>query len=516
LLATTLALLGAVIGSIALTVAIDRGSRERFDITLDVFESVIADQVDGFRIVSFGLPALLGAEGDGLTVDFIDELVSDRAGAAALVGALPVEGFAGIGLIVYEATGEPQPLMLPSLQGLDDSDLLLPDVLAVADDARATGRNVISEPIEIGDGVRYAYAVPTTSDVVVVEILDPNVLISNAGIRNGVRAVEAVALDEATARVVGSTGAVPAGAAPYTTLEVRLFGRDLLIDAYPGEGFESPNGAIPGISGLVLGLLIAGLIYVVGVVNRRHTNEQAERLELARQINEDKDRFIAAVSHELRTPLTSVVGLADELADGLGDFELGQVHELIAIMAQESHEMSLLVEDLLVAARLEEGVVTARPEVVDLVDQVDRVILGLGTAGNSIRVEATDIVAWADPLRLRQIIRNLIANALRHGGPDVEVRIGRGGDVAFVEVVDNGAPVPASARQRMFEPYYRSAVVRGQAPSVGLGLSVSHQLTKLMGGDLSYDYLDGWGVFRLEVPRSAAADVSLGRVAVPG
>lgn len=68
----------------------------------------------------------------------------------------------------------------------------------------------------------------------------------------------------------------------------------------------------------------------------------------------------------------------------------------------------------------------------------------------------------------------------------------------------------------MFEAYYRSAVVRGQAPSVGLGLSVSYRLTKLMGGDLSYDYVDGWGVFRLELPLFAEVEAPSAKVSATG
>ncbi len=516
LLATVLALTVSLGGSVLLTRAIDNGNQERFDITLDVFESVIRDQIDGYRIVSFGLPALLGASDDGRSVDFVGQYVGDRMAGAALIGALPVEGFAGVGLLDFGAgSEEPQPVMLPSLRNLDDSVLLIPEVSTVAKAAHETRRNVLSEPIDLPGGTVYAYAVPTTGEVVVVELLDPEVLVSKAGVRNGVRAVEAVAKDVETGQIVGSTDSVPADADPNSALEASLFGRELLIEVYPGAGFDWERSWLPGVSLGALWFLIAGLIYVVGVVNRRRMIEQGERLALARQVNEDKDRFIAAVSHELRTPLTSVVGLADELTDSLSEFGVDQIHELIGIMAQESHEMSLLVEDLLVAARLEEGVVEPCPEVVRVQDQITMVVAGLGAGGSSVEVEPTDATAWADPLRLRQVIRNLVTNALRHGGPSVRIRVRSDATTTVVEVSDDGAPVPADARSRMFEPYYRSAVSRGQAPSVGLGLSVSHGLARLMDGALSYTYESGWSVFRLDLPaatrrQDAPAEVVVG------
>jgi signal transduction histidine kinase len=299
--------------------------------------------------------------------------------------------------------------------------------------------------------------------------------------------------------VVGATAAVPAGAAPYRVIDLSLLGRPLRLDVYPGTGAEWQTGWIPGLAAGALIAAIAVLVYIMGVVNRRRSIEQEERVRLAREIAQDKDRFIAAISHELRTPLTSVVGLADELSAGMGDFELDQIHELISIMAQESGEVALLVEDLLVAARAEGGMVVIRPEIVDVDLEVARVRAAIEADGNIVTPQS-HVSVWADPLRLRQILRNLITNGLRHGGPIVEVSASTDGRKTIIEVRDNGAGITGEARTRMFEPYYRSAAVRGQAPSVGLGLAVSYQLARLMDGQLSYEHINGWGVFRLEFP----------------
>ena len=107
-----------------------------------------------------------------------------------------------------------------------------------------------------------------------------------------------------------------------------------------------------------------------------------------------------------------------------------------------------------------------------------------------------------------------MTNALRHGGPRVEVRVTSDATTTVIEVSDNGEPVPAEARSRMFEPYYRSADLRGREPSVGLGLSVSHALARLMEGALSYAYESGRSVFRLELPAAARRAPAPAEVAV--
>ena len=218
------------------------------------------------------------------------------------------------------------------------------------------------------------------------------------------------------------------------------------------------------------------------------------------QTNTDKDRFIAAVSHELRTPLTSVVGLADELKDRIDAFDRDQVVDLIALLAQESHEMALIVEDLLVAARAEDGTVVIRPEALDIDEQIVAVCAGLGDLDTTISILPSNATVWADPLRFRQIIRNLIMNAVRHGGPFVEIAVHHDQTITAVEIRDDGLGLHGDHRSRVFGPYYRSAVVRGQAPSTGLGLSVAHSLARSMDGTVTYRFDEGWSVFRVELP----------------
>ncbi|MFO7548957.1 MAG: HAMP domain-containing sensor histidine kinase [Acidimicrobiia bacterium] len=215
---------------------------------------------------------------------------------------------------------------------------------------------------------------------------------------------------------------------------------------------------------------------------------------------EAKNRFIASVSHELRTPLTVVVGLASELADGDGLSPIDR-SELMRLIASQSREMQYIIEDLLVSARADIGAVTVGSQPVDLVEQTYAVVSELGSEPEAVAIEGVVPPADADPVRVRQIIRNLIVNANRYGGPHRRVVLSsRDGAVVF-EMRDDGTPLPAEDRDRIFAPYERAHDRPGVTASVGLGLSVSRQLARLMGGELVYDH-DGETVFRLTLPVS--------------
>src|SRR5690606_17296957 len=113
-------------------------------------------------------------------------------------------------------------------------------------------------------------------------------------------------------------------------------------------------------------------------------------------------------------------------------------------------------------------------------------------------------VVRGDAGRISQIIRNLTTNAVRHGGPEVEVEVGHGAGTGWLEVRDSGAGVDPDVAARIFTPF----ATTGQPGSTGLGLAVSHQLAQAMGGRLIYVRRDGWTVFRLELPAATAASIS--------
>ncbi len=223
-----------------------------------------------------------------------------------------------------------------------------------------------------------------------------------------------------------------------------------------------------------------------------------------RSLVASKDEFIATVSHELRTPLTAVVGLAEELRERFDDFSRSEVDEFVRLLVAESADVAHIVEDLLVAARTDLGSLAMSIEEVDVGGAVHA---AAGDAPNVPVVWASeagrDVTVRADPLRLRQILRNLIANAVRYGGPTVRVVVAGGPEVT-VEVRDDGPALRADERALIFEPYHGAPTAPGRPGSVGLGLTVSRRLARLMGGDVEYHHDGAEAIFRLRLPAAPA------------
>lgn len=228
-----------------------------------------------------------------------------------------------------------------------------------------------------------------------------------------------------------------------------------------------------------------------------------------------KDSFVASVSHELRTPLTVVTGMAHELNERWMDLSDSELAEFTRLLVEQSQDMSDLIEDLLVAARANIGNVAVRNEPIELDRQIENVLAGFANVGSvDIRVKLEPGIVDADPIRVRQIVRNLITNAIRYGGRNVSVEMGSTAGARFVDVADDGPGIPVEDRERIFEAYERAHHTAGQPGSVGLGLTVSRTLAELMGGSLTYRFVDR-SVFRLELSRDVAMEKQR-RDAVPG
>jgi signal transduction histidine kinase len=214
-----------------------------------------------------------------------------------------------------------------------------------------------------------------------------------------------------------------------------------------------------------------------------------------------KDEFVASVSHELRTPLTAVVGFARELAETPERFTPAEVADMIRTIADQSCDVAAIIDDLLVAARAEIGRIRLLTEKVDLRSEVRAASQTLSEKAKRIQMPRETAVAMGDRLRVRQILRNLLVNAVRHGGPDVVVQIKSENVMVGVSVADDGPGIPPQHREHLFDPYFHGDAIKGQPASIGLGLTVSRQLARMMGGDLSYQEADRGSTFRLLLPR---------------
>ncbi|MGE0217834.1 sensor histidine kinase [Mycolicibacterium sp.] len=232
----------------------------------------------------------------------------------------------------------------------------------------------------------------------------------------------------------------------------------------------------------------------------------------ARSSEDRMRRFITDASHELRTPLTTIRGFAELYRQGAAR----DVEMLMSRIESESRRMGLLVEDLLLLARLD----AQRPLEQHRVD-----LLALATDAvhdaqsiapkRRIGVEVFDgpgtPEVLGDEARLRQVLSNLVANALQHT-PDeasVTVRVGTDGDDAVLEVCDVGPGMAPEDAQRVFERFYRADSSRARASGgTGLGLSIVDSLVHAHGGRVSVTTAPGRGSrFRVCLPRIADAAV---------
>jgi signal transduction histidine kinase len=225
-----------------------------------------------------------------------------------------------------------------------------------------------------------------------------------------------------------------------------------------------------------------------------------------------KDEFIASVSHELRTPLTAVVGLTQELSEGRVRPE--EIPELQILIAQQAQEVSDIVEDLLVAARASADTITIKSIAFNVRKEL-QVVVKPWLRGGEIAIDlngvSDELMGRGDPGRVRQILRNLVANAVRYGGPPIAIAAWVTDAEVRIAVRDQGAGIPSEAVDRMFEPYARLGGHAGLPSSVGLGLYVSRLLARMMDGDLQYSRRDGRTEFFLTLPaeRLQASDIDV-------
>jgi signal transduction histidine kinase len=228
-----------------------------------------------------------------------------------------------------------------------------------------------------------------------------------------------------------------------------------------------------------------------------HRSEERRMVELIATKNE----FLASVSHEIKTPLTAIVGFSQILED-----DEAMSHEdrvlMISSIGEQAREVSDLVNDLLVASRAEAGEVRVEMQPIDVGGQVRQTLAAGGTftTGVEFHHPSEPVMATADPARVRQILRNLLTNAERYGGPNVSASIVTVDGWVCVDITDDGAGIPEEEREAIFLLYHRVQNEASRKDGAGIGLAVSRQLAELMGGSLSYFHDGERSVFRLKLP----------------
>ncbi|MDX6197958.1 MAG: hypothetical protein QOJ79_1109 [Actinomycetota bacterium] len=249
-----------------------------------------------------------------------------------------------------------------------------------------------------------------------------------------------------------------------------------------------------------------------------------------RQVERLKADFIATVSHELRTPITPIKGYADLLRRRGDAMSPEKRAECLEVISSRTEHLARLVEDLLLASRISatEGAASAQVEMgtADLVGLITRACGDFGTDGERIELAlpAEPVHVGCDPMRVVQVLSNMVSNALKYSAPGspVDVRLAVEDGQATVEVSDVGRGIPADQLERVFDKFHRvEDPMRMTTGGTGLGLYIARELATAMGATLACRSTLGVGsVFSLTlpvaVPASPAETVAVQPPAEPG
>jgi signal transduction histidine kinase len=236
------------------------------------------------------------------------------------------------------------------------------------------------------------------------------------------------------------------------------------------------------------------------------TNELAAVNQRLQELDAIRTRFAHAATHELKQPLTVIIGMSAMLAKRLPSAEA----DLATRIYEAGDRMVGLVNDLLTLAEIESHEVSIERTPLDITDVIVRSVQAFeaaaAEAGVSLLFEIDDSIGVeGDAAKLRQVLDNLISNAIKYAGcgAHVAVRLRRVDGGAEVEVADDGPGIAKSDRGRLFDPFFRAASARSQ-PGSGLGLNISRAIAEAHGGTLTLAESASGTTFLLRLP--AAAD----------
>jgi signal transduction histidine kinase len=254
---------------------------------------------------------------------------------------------------------------------------------------------------------------------------------------------------------------------------------------------------------------------VIAIENVRLFEEIQEKNRQLQLASEHKSQFLASMSHELRTPLNAIIGLTEMMVSNAARFGTEKALEpLRRVNAAGTHLLSL-INEVLDLSKIEAGKLELNPEPVNLARVIDEVI---GTAGqlaeknqNRLIVEAQENLGalTADPMRLKQILLNLLSNACKftkEGEVALRVRkVADGRDWVELAVVDTGIGLTAEQQGKLFQDFTQAdSLTARRYGGTGLGLALSRKLARMMGGDVTVTSEPGKGsVFTVRLPGGA-------------
>lgn len=245
-------------------------------------------------------------------------------------------------------------------------------------------------------------------------------------------------------------------------------------------------------------------------VQSKELSEIAHKLRQANaqltELGAQKDAFLSQISHELRTPMTSIRSFSEILRDE-GGITSDQAQRFIGIINAESQRLTRLLDEILDISFLESGRVNWQLQPVSLSKVLDHAISSIEGPRALSNVKITrrgdaDIIVNADFDRLAQVFINLLSNAIKYGRseqPQITIQARKVGKLAMIGVIDNGPGIRFEDRDRVFEKFVRLSKIT-LAGSAGLGLPISREIMRNLGGDLTLEDNAPGAVFRVTLP----------------
>lgn len=238
------------------------------------------------------------------------------------------------------------------------------------------------------------------------------------------------------------------------------------------------------------------------VTSRKAEEERAQLLireRTARAALEDalrlRDEFLSVAAHELKTPITSLRGFAQLLLSDVAHGRQERLERGLRRIDVQSGKLGRLVTQLLDVSRIQSGRLSLEQVDTDLVALADGVVSSFDTQDHAVEVVGPrTLVAHVDPVRLEQVLTDLVDNALKYSRPGdrVSVTLGTEDGRAVIGVEDEGPGVAGEDRERIFHPFFRASPREGVS-GMGLGLYTSRQIVEQHGGTLDADFTEGAG-----------------------
>ncbi len=221
-------------------------------------------------------------------------------------------------------------------------------------------------------------------------------------------------------------------------------------------------------------------------------------LSLAVSIERDKSAFLAALSHELKTPLNVILGFADVLLAEVEGPLNDDARESLSTLRDSGTHLKALIKDILDLSALESGELTLTRGLTNVYVIASNVLsehkMTASAKQLELRLEGESAIAWSDPIRVRQIIGNLVSNAVKFTQKGfVEVRVGRDGDDAMITVEDTGPGIARGDQGAIFEDFSQVGDLKARGAGTGLGLAITRRLVRMHGGRVSLESQIGKG-----------------------